>query len=320
MTRPERPESPNTGAAGPASAKEWAQASPPRTLVDRYWCLHAAWVERPTLALVASQPLLRRAFRLSSRLTTGAPRGTVRRLDADGSLWLTPPGVAEDAPLLFYIHGGGFTIGAPETHAGMVAHLARAAGMRAVLPRYRLAPEHPFPAAPRDVVAAWDRLAAEGHFPAAIGGDSAGGCLALLLAMQLRDRGLPGPGALVLIAPIGDLADDIAGRFRGSPGELLIPAAWAGRVRRAYLPGVDATRAEVSPLRGDLTGLPPAILQASETEVLASDARRIAEAMDAATLDLWPGLQHVWHLHAGRAPAADAAIARLAAFLRERIP
>jgi acetyl esterase/lipase len=288
------------------------------TALDRYWCVNAAWIERPVLALLPSQAILRRAFRLSAFLTTGAPRGTRRRVDAHGALWLTPPGVAADAPLLFYVHGGGFTIGAPETHAGMVAHLAQAAGMRAVLPRYRLAPEHPCPAAREDVLAAWERLVAEGHRPAAVGGDSAGGCLALLLAMHLRDRGLQGPGALVLISPLGDLADDIADRFRTSPGELLIPAAWAERVRRAYLTGTDPASPEVSPLRGDLSGLPPTILQASEAEVLASDARRIAEAMDTATLDLWPALQHVWHLHAGRAPAADAAIAQLGDFLRER--
>lgn len=289
------------------------------TLTDRLWCRNAAWVERPMLALLRSQPLLRRAFRLSTFLSTGAPRGTARRLDDHGSLWLTPPGVAPDAPLLFYVHGGGFTIGAPETHAGMVAHLAQAAGMRAVLPRYRLAPEHPFPAAPDDVAAAWERLVAEGHRAAAIGGDSAGGCLALLLAMHLRDRGLPGPRALALIAPVGDLSAGIAERFRESPGELLIPAVWAERIRSAYLPGIDAARPEVSPLYGDLSGLPPAMLQASEVEVLVEDARRIAEAMDEANLDLWPGLQHVWHLHAGRAPAADAALARLGRFLAEHV-
>jgi epsilon-lactone hydrolase len=286
--------------------------------IDRFWCWNARWIERPTLALLRSQKALRVAFRLSARLSTGVPRGTSRHLAQDGSLWLTPPGIPDDAPLLFYIHGGGFTIGAPETHAGLVAHLAQAAGMRAVLPRYRLAPEHPFPAAPEDVAAAWERLAAEGHHPVAIGGDSAGGCLALLLAMHLRDKGLPGPRALALLSPVADLSADIAARIRAAPGELLIPAAWARRVQSSYLPGIDATVAEVSPLSGDLRGLPPAIIQFSEAEALAEDARRLAAAMDGATLDPWPELQHVWQLHAGRAPAADAAVARLAAFLRER--
>lgn len=286
--------------------------------VDRFWCWNAAYLERPTLALLRSQKALRLAFRLSARLSTAPPRGTARRRGPDGSLWLTPPGVPEDAPLLFYVHGGGFTIGAPETHAGLVGHLAQAAGMRAVLPRYRLAPEHPYPAAPQDVFAAWDRLVAAGHRPAALGGDSAGGCLALLLAMRLRDRGVPGPRAMALLSPLGDLSAGIAERFRAAPGELLIPAAWADRVREAYLPGIDAQVPEVSPLCGDLHGLPPAFLQCSEAEVLAEDSRRIAAGMDDATLDVWPGLQHVWQLHAGRAPAADAAVARLGAFLRER--
>jgi acetyl esterase/lipase len=286
-------------------------------VTDRFWCANARYLERPMLALIASQRLLRWTFRQTTRLTTGMPRGTLRERDAAGWLHLTPPGVAKDAPVLFYIHGGGFTIGAPETHAGLAAYLGKAAGMRAILPRYRLAPEHPFPAAPDDIFEAWRRIAAEGERPAAVCGDSAGGCLALQLAMRLRDEGLPAPGALGLIAPLGDLSSAIAERIRAAPGEMLIPVAWAERVRDAYLPGIDPAQASVSPLLGDLTRLPPTMIQASKGEVLFQDACRAAEAMDQATLDPWPELPHVWHLHAGRSPAADAAVAKLGRFLAE---
>ncbi|MDG4648071.1 alpha/beta hydrolase fold domain-containing protein [Roseibacterium sp. SDUM158017] len=287
------------------------------TLTDRAWLAFARNIERPTLALLGSQRALDRVFRLTARMTTGTPRGTQTHRDADGSLWLTPPGVAPDAPLLFYIHGGGFTIGAPETHAGLAAHLAAAAGLRAVLPRYRLAPAHPFPAAPQDVIAAWTRLYGQGAAPVAICGDSAGGCLALLLAMHIRDNGLPAADALALIAPIADLSGDIAARIEAAPSEHLIPARWARRIRRCYLPGIDPARADVSPLLGDLRGLPRTLVQAAEGEALAEDARRLIAAMDDATLELHPGLQHVWHLHAGRSPAADAALADLGRFLKE---
>jgi monoterpene epsilon-lactone hydrolase len=287
------------------------------TLKDRLWCGVARWVERPALALVAHQALLRWMFRTTARLTTGMPSGTQRRLDGNGHLWITAPGVAGDAPLIVYIHGGGFTIGGPETHAGLAAGLGAAAGMRVVLPRYRLAPEHPFPAARHDVIAAWENIADEAGTPVGLCGDSAGGCLALLLAMDLRDRGQPLPRALGLIAPIADLSSDIALRMGNAPGEILIPPAWPRRIMDAYLAGTDPADPAISPLLGDLRGLPPTLIQAGAGEALAEDGRRLVEAMDDASLDLWPGLQHVWQLHAGRAPAADAALADLGRHLAE---
>lgn len=285
--------------------------------IDRFWRWNARYIERPVLGLVASQRLLRIAFRSVALMSTGAPRGTKRWLDPDdGSLWLTPTGVASDAPVLFYVHGGGFTIGAPETHAGFVAHLAAALGARAVLPRYRLAPEHPFPAAPQDVRTSWQTVSARHGTPVALCGDSAGGCLALLLAMALRDDGAPLPRALALIAPVADLSGDLPAEIRACPEEHLLAPRWVGRIGPAYLRGADPTRADISPLQGNLAGLPPTLIQAAEGEVLATHARRLADAMDDATLDLRPGLHHVWHLHAGRSPAADTAVRTIADFIK----
>jgi acetyl esterase/lipase len=285
------------------------------TFTDRAFVTLARGIERPTLRLLASQKLLRRIFGISAALGQHVPRGTriIRR--RDGSLWITPPGIAHDAPVLHYIHGGGFTIGSPHTHAALVAHLAQAAGMRALSLDYPLAPEHPFPAAPQACAAAYAALVADGTPPAALCGDSAGGCLALQTAIHARDTGLPLPAALGLIAPIADLSGDIGARFTNAPDEYLIPPEWPRRIRAAYLPGIDAGTAAVSPLLGDLSGLPRTLIQASTDEVLADDARRLHSALDAAELDLWDGLQHVWHLHAGRAPAANAALARMGAFL-----
>lgn len=285
---------------------------------DRAWRAMALWVDRPVLAMVASQKVLRALFALSARIGSRMPRDVAMTWDDDGALWLRPAGLAADAPVMMYIHGGGFTIGSPRTHAALAAHLARAAGMVAVLPRYRRAPAHPWPAARDDVIAAHGRYVAAGCAPLALAGDSAGGNLALLLAQHLRDAGGPLPRAMALIAPVADLSGDITARFAAAPREMLIPPQWAARIARAYLVGVDPADPMISPLKGDLTGLPPCMIQAGAEEVLAHDAKVLAATMEHAHLDLWPGLPHVWHIHAGRAPAADRALGALGAFLRER--
>ena len=286
------------------------------TRADRFFRWMARRIDRPMLAMVASQPVLRALFALSARTGSAIPPSITPIRDAHGALWLRPHGVARDAPVLMYLHGGGFTLGSPRTHAALAAHLAQAAGMRAVLPRYRLAPEHPFPAARVDILAAYARLVDAGTPPAALAGDSAGGCLALLAAQHARDSGWPMPRALGLIGPIADLSADIGASIATARDEMLIPPQWPVRIRAAYLRGHDPADPAVSPLKGDLTGLPPTLIQASAEEALADEARRLVAAMDDARLDLWPGLPHVWHIHAGRAAAADRALARLGAFLR----
>lgn len=289
------------------------------TRIDRFFRWQARTIERRTLKYVSSQKLLRQLFALTAPLGAALPRDIKPHRDKTGALWFTPPEVAPDAPLLMYLHGGGFTIGSPHTHAALVAHLARASGMRAVAVRYRLAPEHPFPAARDDACAAFDRLTEAGMPPAAIAGDSAGGCLALQVAQHARDTKAPSPKALALIAPVADLSGDLAQRFAAAKDEILIPPDWPRRIMTCFLPGIDPADPAVSPLLGDVTTLPPTIIQASASEALAKDARRLEAAMDDATLDLWPDMAHVWHLHVGRSPAADRAVARLGAFLRTHV-
>lgn len=287
-------------------------------LRDRVWRALSREVDRRVLAWISSQRVLRALFAISARWGSAVPRDVAMIRAADGAIWLYPKGLDPAGPVLMYIHGGGFTLGSPRTHAALAAHLARAAGMVAVLPGYRLAPEHPHPAARDDVIAAHARLVAAGRAPVALAGDSAGGNLALLLAQHLRDRGGAMPRAMALIAPVADLSGDIGARFAAAPGEMLIPPQWALRIRSAYLAGQDGADPGLSPLMGDLAGLAPTLIQAGAEEVLAQDARRLAAGMDQAQLDLWPGLPHVWHLHAGRSPAADRALAELGAYLRDR--
>ncbi|WP_341861840.1 alpha/beta hydrolase [Gymnodinialimonas sp. 57CJ19] len=289
------------------------------TLTDRFWRAMARYVDRTALRLIPSQPILRKLFSMTAPLGAALPKGASVTKQADGSLHILPAGVAPDAPVLLYLHGGGFTIGSPQTHAALVAHLAAACGLRAVVPKYRLAPEHPFPAAKQDAIAAFDALVQAGTPPVAICGDSAGGCLALQVACHARDRNAPTPKALGLLAPIADLSGEVEARFAEAEDEILIPPSWPERIKDVYLPGMDRDSAAISPLSGDLSNLPPTLIQAATGEALAQDAKRLLDAMDDATLDLWPGLPHVWQLHAGRTPAADAAIAKMGAFLAAKV-
>lgn len=287
------------------------------TGLDRVFTLYARVLEKPVLWAVSSQRLLRLIFSVTAPTFQRMPRGCAAVPDADGSLDVIPQG-HETAGIFLYFHGGGFTIGAPKTHRAMAGHVAQAAGLKAHLVRYPLAPEHPFPAAPDAALDAYRALVDAGQTPVAIGGDSAGGNLALLTVQRARDAGLPLPKAMVLLGPIADLSDDLEARFDAAPGEYLIPARWARQIEIAYLAGKDPADPAVSPLLGDLTGLPPTLIQAATGEALSHDARMLAERMDDVTLDLWPGLPHVWHLKAGVAPAATQACAELGAFIKAR--
>lgn len=289
---------------------------------DRLWPRYARFVQRPVLALSPSQWLLRGIFdgttfllakRCAGVSATRATRG-VPGLD------LTPR--TARAGRLLYLHGGGFTIGSSTSHRHMVAHIARAAGCATFLPDYRRAPEHPFPAALDDALAAYRALSAEG--PVRVAGDSAGGGLALSLLHATARDGLPPPAALVLLSPVGDL-DLAQGSFqRHTDTELLIPEGWARRAVAAYLRDHDPRDPLASPLAAPFPAAPPTLIQYATGEALAPDSQRSAEALRAAggavRLEATADVAHVWHLHAGRSHAADAAIARIGTFLREHAP
>ncbi|MEL6532358.1 MAG: alpha/beta hydrolase fold domain-containing protein [Pseudomonadota bacterium] len=285
-------------------------------LADRALRRIARYGKKPILAAIPSQKVLRLLFALAARLGGQITPGSRVDIEADGSRLITPPGLGPDAPVLLYLHGGGFTIGSPATHAGMASHIARAAGLRVYLPRYPLAPEAPFPAAPEACLAVYRRLVAEDTPPVALAGDSAGGNLALVTALAARVEGLPLPRALALLGPVVDQSADIAARVAAAPQEHLIPAAWAARIVTSYAAGHDLTDPRLSPIFADLSALPPTLIQTAEGEVLSEDAERLAAALPQATHQIWPGLHHVWHLTAGRAPAASLACAEVGAFLK----
>ncbi|MEQ1439783.1 alpha/beta hydrolase [Fontimonas sp. SYSU GA230001] len=224
---------------------------------------------------------------------------------------------------VLYLHGGAYAVGSTEVYREFTAHLARAWQAQVYAIDYRLAPEHPYPAALDDALAAYQALLQQGVTAAelVVAGDSAGGNLSLALALRLRDAGLPLPARLVLLSPWTDMTVSGPSAADKPRDDMLITAS----IRRAaqdYLAGADARAPLVSPLFADLRGLPPTLIQATDTEILLDDARRLAQAMREARvpveLRVWPGLWHVWPLFAGKLPEADAAVAEAAAFLDGR--
>ncbi len=250
---------------------------------------------------------------------------TVTEVDAGGvpARWLEPPGCRAGRALL-YLHGGGYQTGSFRSHGELAARLGRAAGLPVLFPEYRLAPEHPYPAAVEDAVAAWDWLGARGVPPGAVAvaGDSAGGGLAAALAVALRDGGRPGPGALCLLSPWTDLTlsgPSITGRAGDDP---YLTAARLSQMAQDYLAGADARDPLASPHFAGLDGLAPMLIQVGTAEVLLSDAERLAARATAAgvpvTLEVEEGLPHVYQVMVGT-PEAEAATVSIAAFLRRTL-
>lgn len=235
---------------------------------------------------------------------------------------LVPHGARGDAVIL-YLHGGAYILGSVATHRGLAASIAKAAGVSVLIVDYRLAPEHPFPAAIDDAVAAYRWLRRQGFAPerTAIAGDSAGGGLTLATAVRLRDEGDFIPGALLLLSPWADLTQSGETITTKAAVDLTLPLAMLTEGAGAYLGQGDAAQPYASPVFADLRGLPPMLLQVGDQEILLSDATRIAAGARAAgvraTLDVWPGMWHVWH--AFPVPEGRAAIQQAGTWLRGEI-
>jgi epsilon-lactone hydrolase len=234
---------------------------------------------------------------------------------------LAPPG-ADGTRSVLYLHGGGFTVGSPATHRALAAHLAVATAATVHLLDYRLAPEHPYPAALDDVVAAWRELLAGGADPAraALAGDSAGGWLTLATALRLRDGGDPLPAVLGLISPWLDLTGGSAPDGVTDP---MLQPAWLHSCAARFLAGAEVTDPRFAPHTGDLSGLPPMVVQVGSEEILLPDAVAVARAARAAgvPVDLrrLDGLWHVAHASAGLVAESTAAVGAFGAALAGRL-
>jgi acetyl esterase/lipase len=223
---------------------------------------------------------------------------------------------------VLYLHGGAYRLGAPSTYRHFTWRIASAAQARVLVVDYRLAPEHPFPAALEDAVSYYCWLLAEGADPRQIAviGDSAGGGLALALLLKLRDSGLPLPAAAVVLSPWTDLALTGASLTLNAKLDAMVHAEDIPKFAADYLAGADPRHPYASPLYGDPTGLPPTLIQVGSEELLRDDAVRMAERMQRvhcqAELQIWPRMPHVWHLFAPILPEAREAIAEISKFLQ----
>lgn len=250
----------------------------------------------------------------------------VTEVDARGarSYWLEAPGADAGRALLF-LHGGGFQFGSLASDGELAARLGRAAGMRVLFVEYRLAPEHPFPAALDDVRAAWEWLRTEQRIPpssTAISGASAGGGLAVSLLVACRDAGEPGPSAAVLMSPTVDLTSSGASMSERVEQDAISTPELLRRLASDYLAGADPRSPAASPLFASLEGLPPLLIQVGTADLLLSDAERLAAAAEEAgvevRLEVGEGLPHVYPLLLGT-PEAAAAVERGGRFLREKV-
>jgi acetyl esterase/lipase len=257
-----------------------------------------------------------------TRLTL-PPRGTCFQSGASGGVpgeWTDARGVARPALTILYLHGGGYCVGSPATHRALTGHLAARCSARVFAADYRLAPEHPFPAAVDDAVAAYRGLLAQGIAARdlVIAGDSAGGGLSVAAAVRLRELGEPLPRALVLFSPWTDVSLEQAPP--PPPGEIMLTLPWITACARAYVAAGDPHHPLASPVNADLGGLPATLVQVGTDEILLGDSRRLYQRLQAAgvvaRLEEYPRRWHVFQVNAGVLADADRAIDAVAAFTR----
>lgn len=273
---------------------------------------------RPLLHPAVPVPLQRKIIAQAYRSST-APRGcqfdaiTVNGIQALRTRYRNPT-----EGIILYLHGGGYIIGSPDTHRGITGHLARASSQTIIAPDYRLAPEHPFPAALDDAEAVYEGLLKEGHDPAsiAIAGDSAGGGLTIALAMRLRDRGRPLPASLTVFSPWVDLTHQ---QLYSPECEPVLQPRWIEKAATLYCGQQPRTTPLISPIHGDLDGLPPLLIQVGSEEILLNDARQLSELASRqgveTTLEIYNSLWHVFQVHAGQLERATNALTTAAAHI-----
>ncbi|MBV1904502.1 MAG: alpha/beta hydrolase [Pseudomonadales bacterium] len=237
--------------------------------------------------------------------------------------WLDAPEV-ESTRAVLYLHGGGYVIGSLNSHRSLAGEISRAAKARVLLIEYRLAPEHAYPAAVDDALAAYLWLLEQGFSATntAIAGDSAGGGLTAALLVELRDQKLSMPGAAVCISPWSDLSCSSATYASRADADPMIQQPGIGDMASAYLQGADAKSPTASPNFADLTGFPPLLIQVGDAEVLLDDARLLhKKAQDCdvdSTLEVWDKMIHVWHAFHPMLDEGKQAISRIGEYLQKK--
>ncbi len=259
------------------------------------------------------------------------PRGTVREpVSIPGAAfnceWVETAN-SSGKSILLYLPGGAYVMRMPNFHVSMVSRLCEASGQTALMAYYRLAPEHPFPACLDDAVQAYSWLLEQGYLPEqiAIAGDSAGGGLCLSTLLALRDRGLPLPACAYMMSPLLDVSDSAGSRWKNSQVDAALPAPHKRAVnpRPMYLGENDPLDPGISPIHGNLQGLPPLYIHVSDSEMLLDDSLRLARRGHTydvpVKVDVGRKLPHVWPLFAFL-PEAKSAQRQAADFFSQHIP
>ena len=293
---------------------------PMRDFVGRNMLFPALRVFRMQMRLISDPLKLRAAAKRVDAL--GRRAGDVRTepvsADTVPATWVDVKGVRQDRVVL-YLHGGAFITETPVFHAALLSRICREARSRGLMLSYRLAPEHPYPAALDDCVSAYRWLLAQGQQPGRIivAGDSAGGNLTLALMLRLRDENLPLPAGAVALSPVTDLSFSGESVRRNDGVDDMFSADLLDALVPVYLGKRDlCEHPHVSPLFGDFAGMPPLLLIVGSTELLLDDSVRVAQRWPGATLLVWDGMPHVF---AGFdfLPEAKAATQRIGSFIRD---
>ncbi|WP_116047600.1 alpha/beta hydrolase [Amycolatopsis palatopharyngis] len=256
-----------------------------------------------------------------SRLPRGARAWAARYGDIRG-VWLRAASARATNGALLYLHGGGFVFGSPRSHRLLAYRLSAAANLPVFLLDYRRAPEHPFPAAADDALAAYRTLLDKGFAPERItvAGDSAGGQLAAGLLADIGRAGLPQPARALLLSPWLDFDLAEIRRRDLEHRDPFVPPAYVEKCRQAYTAGADPADVRLNVLAADKTGWPPLLIQVGGTECLLGDSERLADSVTAcggsAELQVWPGQIHVFQAFADFVPEGRAAVRSAGMFLR----
>lgn len=272
----------------------------------------------------ASVEQMRAGLEAMAQMSPLSPDAKCTPVEAGGvpAEWVDVPG-AEPRRTVLYLHGGGYVIGSIRTHRDLAQRIARAARARVLLIDYRLAPEHPHPAAVDDATAAYRWMLSQGCLPAAsaIAGDSAGGGLTIATLVALRDGGVPLPAAAVCLSPWVDLEGLGVSMTTKAAVDPMVQREPLLRMASLYLAGQHPRTPLAAPLYADLRGLPPLLIQVGTAETLLDDSVRLADKARAAgvevTLEPWEDMIHVWQAFAAMLPEGEQAIERIGEFIRQ---
>lgn len=286
--------------------------------------ISSAYLQRMNVAKVDVRKI-RRLWNFLGRMMITAFGVKIARDEINGlyAEWLTPKD-RMDGKLLLYLHGGAYVVGGCDMYRQMVSHMARAGRIQALLPEYRLSPEHKYPAAINDAVGIYRALLQQGIKPESIvfAGDSAGGGLAVATLLALRDAGDPLPAAAVLLSPFLDVSGSGESMQSRAMQDPWFHAEDVSTIADYYCAAEQRREPLVSPVFADVGGLPPLYIQVGDDEILLSDSERIAQKIKVAggevELEVWPEMWHVFQMFIGKMPESGRAIRKIGDYVRGR--